>query len=93
MRRSVPATPPMKPSEIRALPDGTKVLIRWIGGNGPHPYTLRMRSCDGKPPYTVYGCYEMPDGRETESGEVLSWDHEARWGDYPSDHVWLIDGG
>ena len=28
-------------AEVDALPDGTRVRIKWTGGNGPHEYTTR----------------------------------------------------
>ena len=27
-------------AEVNALPEGTDVLIKWHGGNGPHPYEI-----------------------------------------------------
>jgi hypothetical protein len=30
--------------EVDALPDGTRVFVKWSGGNGPHLYeTVRLR--------------------------------------------------
>jgi len=26
--------------EVAALPDGTRIMVKWGGGNGPHEYTL-----------------------------------------------------
>jgi hypothetical protein len=32
-------------TEVNALPDGTRVWVRWSGGNGPWPYTIsRLRN-------------------------------------------------
>lgn len=30
--------------EVDALPDGTKVLITWSGGNGPHEYEVVQKN-------------------------------------------------
>lgn len=27
--------------EVDALPDGTRIVVTWDGGNGPHEYILR----------------------------------------------------
>src|SRR4051812_26329306 len=32
---------PLTPQEVAALPDGTEVMVRWTGGNGPHGYKIR----------------------------------------------------
>lgn len=91
----VPDTPLLTPAEIRALPDGAKVLVRWCGGNGPHLYTLRHRSYDGEPPFDVCGYATLSDGSETLVGVILSWDHELQWQPRPLTHmleeVWLPD--
>lgn len=31
---------PLTAAQIRALADGTEVMITWSGGNGPHPYRI-----------------------------------------------------
>jgi hypothetical protein len=31
----------LTPAQVAALPDGTAVMIKWSGGNGPHRYYLR----------------------------------------------------
>jgi hypothetical protein len=31
----------LTPAQVAALPDGTAVMIKWAGGNGPHRYYLR----------------------------------------------------
>lgn len=28
--------------DLRQLPDGTRILVTWAGGNGPHEYVLRF---------------------------------------------------
>ena len=30
--------------EVDTLPAGTKVIITWSGGNGPHEYTIHKRN-------------------------------------------------
>lgn len=29
--------------ELNRLPDGTRILVTWSGGNGPHRYVLRFK--------------------------------------------------
>ncbi|MCZ4066457.1 hypothetical protein O1W71_02085 [Microbacterium sp. H37-C3] len=31
---------PMTAQEVRALADGTRIIVLWSGGNGPHEYRL-----------------------------------------------------
>lgn len=28
--------------DLRQLPEGTRILVTWSGGNGPHVYVLRF---------------------------------------------------
>ena len=37
----MPAGDPLTRQEVEALPDGTRIIVIWSGGNGPHRYTLR----------------------------------------------------
>lgn len=33
--------PPMDQAEVDRLPQGACVIIRWVGGNGPHVYKVK----------------------------------------------------
>lgn len=91
MRPVVPETPRLTPAEIRALPDGAKVLVRWCGGNGPWFYTLRHQSYNGAPPFGVQ-VYTPRDGApDLWAGTLLEWDHEQRWQERLLEEVWLPD--
>lgn len=41
-------------AEVEALPEGTRVVVTWSGGNGPHVYRITRRlgdvSVDTDPP-------------------------------------------
>ena len=49
--------------QVDALPEGTCVMIKWNGGNGPHQYRI------GKVP-TVLGSYALANG-ETKSRATM----------------------
>jgi hypothetical protein len=36
----IPEGEPLTQEEVNALPVGTRVIIIWAGGNGPHRYTI-----------------------------------------------------
>lgn len=36
---------------IRQLPEGTPIMVKWSGGNGPHPYKLGF--IHGQMPHAV----------------------------------------
>lgn len=74
----------LAPSQIRALPDRTRVIVTWSGGNGPHLYELRRESYDpGR--IVAWSIHEnRPYGRRDEYHPVetlLEPDHEERWGE------------
>jgi hypothetical protein len=48
--------------QVDTLPDGTKVFVIWVGGNGPHEYTKETR--DG---YS----YAFTDGHEVSELEFI----------------------
>jgi len=33
--------PRLSAEEIAALPNGTRIIVTWDGGNGPHEYVIR----------------------------------------------------
>ncbi len=38
MTHSIPNHKPLTEHEVSLLPNGSKILILWSGGNGPHEY-------------------------------------------------------
>ena len=35
-------SPPLTEAEVGALPEGTRVVVIWTGGNGPHRYRITV---------------------------------------------------
>ena len=71
---------PLTVDEIRALPDGSEVVITWCGGNGPNPYRILVDQWGGRRVDTCYADLilkyadqEIPFHRVT-----LGWDDETR---------------
>ncbi len=40
-------------AEVDALPDGTRIVVTWSGGNGPHEYVLRRNDERAEHPYAL----------------------------------------
>ncbi len=55
----------LTPAQVAALPDGTAVMIKWAGGNGPHRYYLRH--WQGR----LFGAVTMGDAPLSLDGELL----------------------
>lgn len=76
-------------AEVDALPDGTRILVTWSGGNGPHEYVVRV--IDGRR-YAV-----LPEGhpwrREDEDTRPPGDSELERVGEHPLTVVQLTTGG
>ena len=75
-----PEEDPLTAEEVQALPKGTRLLVLWGGGNGPHEYVWR----DGK----VF-CPDSDDTGDRLGGLIGEWDLV---GTEPyQDKVWLSE--
>lgn len=74
-------------AEVDTLPAGTRVLVTWSGGNGPHEYVIVV--CDGK----RYAA--LPEGhpwRRPDEDTRPPWDAVLEWvGEHPRTQVWLLN--
>jgi len=39
---STPSGDPLTANEVAQLPDGTPIVVKWSGGNGPHEYVIAV---------------------------------------------------
>jgi len=56
--------------DINALLDGTEVLIKWSGGNGPHEYTIKRHVND---PVHVYAATRFELEILRLNGDYFPW--------------------
>lgn len=56
--------PPLTVEEIKALPEGTEVVVTWSGGNGPWPYRVM-----------VHRVFPLPRGRMLVYTPIRHWSH------------------
>lgn len=75
---------PLTQAEVDALPEGTRVRVKWSGGNGPHDYILRRDS------FGAYGLTEQQDADPAERYRYIGLDGKL-WpvGEHPLTQVWL----
>jgi hypothetical protein len=59
MTKPVHVPPYLTQDEVNALPDGTRIVVTWHGGNGPWEYTVERVYFDGDYLYSV-GSHTYP---------------------------------
>lgn len=69
MTKPVHVPPYLTQEEVNALPDGTKIVVTWSGGNGPAVYTVRQVKWEGDYRYSV-AMYKTRAGAEIETGDL-----------------------